>query len=130
MVGWILLILTRMQDPYLTGVYAANFVQGFQESPVDPSHLQASACCKHYDANSVEKTTEAGVMWSRHDFNANVTMQDLVDSYLPGFQACVEKGQSNHVVTCQRSTLQRRLCSPKSGVSAATCDCRGNDLSA
>ena len=81
-----------MQDPYLTGEYAANFVQGFQESSIDPTHLQASACCKHYDANSMEKTTEAGVLWSRHDFNANVTMQDLVVSYLPVFQAFVEKG--------------------------------------
>jgi hypothetical protein len=82
---------TPGEDPYLTGEYAASFVQGFQESPVDPTNLQASACCKHYDANSMEKTTEAGVSWNRHDFNANVTMQDLVDSYMPGFQACVEK---------------------------------------
>ena len=28
----------------------------------------------------MEKSTEAGVSWSRHDFDANVTMQDLTDS--------------------------------------------------
>ena len=69
-------------------------MRGFQESPVDGgAHLLASACCKHYAANSVERSTEAGVSHTRHDFDANVTMQDLVDSYLPGFQACVEKGK-------------------------------------
>ena len=31
--------------------------------------------------------------WSRHDFDANVTMQDLVDSYMPAFQSCVQKGR-------------------------------------
>ena len=56
-------------------------------------HLQASACCKHFAANSVEKSTEAGATHSRHDFDADVTMQDLVDSFLPGFQSCVEKGR-------------------------------------
>ena len=71
---------TPGEDPYLTGEYASLFVRGFQESPLDPEHLQASACCKHYDANSMEKSTEAGVSWSRHDFDANVTMQDLTDS--------------------------------------------------
>ena len=84
---------TPGEDPYLTGEYAAAFVRGFQESPVDPGHLQASACCKHYDANSMESTTEAGVFLTRHDFDANVTMQDLVDSYMPAFQSCVEKGR-------------------------------------
>ena len=82
---------------FVTGEYAAAFVRGFQESPVDPSHLQASACCKHYDANSMEGSTEAGVHHTRHDFNANVTLQDLVDSYMPGFQACVEKGRVSGV---------------------------------
>ena len=66
---------TPGEDPYLSGEYAAAFVQGFQESPVDPRYLQASACCKHYDANSMESSTEAGVTFTRHNFDANVTMQ-------------------------------------------------------
>ena len=39
-----------------------------------------------------ENATEAGVNHNRHEFSANVSMQDLVDSYLPPFQSCVEKG--------------------------------------
>lgn len=43
--------------------------------------------------------------WTRHDFNANVTMQDLVDSYMPAFQSCVEKGRvSGLMCSCERSS--------------------------
>ncbi len=34
------------------------FVRGFQEAPEDPYHIQASACCKHYVADSMESTTQ------------------------------------------------------------------------
>ena len=81
------------EDPVLTGEYASSFIRAFQESELDSRYLQASACCKHYAANNVEKSTEAGVQWSRYDIASNVTMQDLVDSYLPAFQACVERGR-------------------------------------
>eukprot|EP00418_Pyrodinium_bahamense_P007913 CAMPEP_0179121212 /NCGR_PEP_ID=MMETSP0796-20121207/57152_1 /TAXON_ID=73915 /ORGANISM="Pyrodinium bahamense, Strain pbaha01" /LENGTH=794 /DNA_ID=CAMNT_0020819793 /DNA_START=44 /DNA_END=2428 /DNA_ORIENTATION=+ len=86
-------IETPGEDPYLSGEYATEFVKGFQESPDDPYHLQASACCKHYVANEMESSNVAGVHWDRHHFNANITTQDLVDSYMAPFQACVEKGR-------------------------------------
>ena len=41
----------------------------------------------------MESTSEAGVPYTRHDFDANVNMQDLVDSYMLAFQSCVEKGR-------------------------------------
>ena len=72
------------EDPYLSGEYAVSFVHGLERSPDDPYHIQASACCKHYAANSMEGSTEGGQTHSRHDFDANITMQDLVDSYLAG----------------------------------------------
>ena len=83
--------LVRVEDPYLSGQYAVSFVQGFERNPQDPTHLQASACCKHYAANSMEDTTEGGVKLSRHTIDANITQQDLIDSYLAPFQACVEQ---------------------------------------
>ena len=85
-------IETPGEDPYLTGEYATAFVSGFQNSEDDPYHLQASACCKHYAANSMDGSTVAGTHWDRNHFDANITNQDLVDSYLLPFQACVEKG--------------------------------------
>jgi len=82
------------EDPYHVGEYAEWFVKGFEQAPEDDGqHIQASACCKHYAANSMEHTTEGGQTHTRHDFDENITMQDLVDSYLFPFQSCVEKGK-------------------------------------
>ena len=53
---------------------------------------QASACCKHYVANSLEHTSENHMTWDRFEVDSVVSQQDLVDSYMPAFQACVEKG--------------------------------------
>merc|ERR1719473_1597346 len=81
------------EDPYHVGEYAEWFVKGFEQAPEDAGHIQASACCKHYAANSMEHATEGGQTHTRHDFSANITQQDLVDSYLLPFQSCVEKGK-------------------------------------
>jgi len=81
------------EDPMLSGEYATSFVQGFERNPDDTTHIMASACCKHYAANSMEHTTEGLETHTRHNFDANITSQDLVDSYLAPFQACVEKGK-------------------------------------
>lgn len=67
-------------------------MQGFERNPEDRVHIQASACCKHYAANSMESSNVAGVHYDRTHFSANVTEQDLKDSYLLPFQVCVEKG--------------------------------------
>lgn len=86
-------IETPGEDPYLSGEYAAQFVQGFERNPADEEHIQASACCKHYVANSMDSSKVAGVHWDRNHFDADITQQDLMDSYMPPFQACVEKGK-------------------------------------
>ena len=41
----------------------------------------------------MDHSTVAGETFDRTTFNANISMQDLVDSYLLPFQACVEKGK-------------------------------------
>ena len=41
----------------------------------------------------MDQTTQNGDHHWRSEFNAEVTMQDLVDSYMPPFQACVERGR-------------------------------------
>ena len=57
-------------------------------------HIQASACCKHFVANSMEGTTEKdGEEEDRMHVDSNVTLQDLIDSYMVPFQACVEQGK-------------------------------------
>ena len=90
------------EDPYLSGEYAASFVQGFERNPDDPTHIQASACCKHFAANSMEHTTEGGQTHTRHNMDANITQQDLIDSYLAPFQVCVEQGKvSGLMCSCE-----------------------------
>ena len=96
-------IETPGEDPYLSGEYATEFVQGFQNHPDDPNHLMASACCKHYVANSMESTRQQNTSWNRHDFNAKITQQDLVDSYMVPFQACVEKGKVSSLMCSYNS---------------------------
>ena len=87
-------IETPGEDPYLTGEYSVFFTHGMQEAPEDPGHIQASACCKHFIANSLEGTTERdGEEEDRMHVNSNVTLQDLIDSYMAPFQTCVEKGR-------------------------------------
>ena len=80
------------EDPFLSGEYAVGFVTGLEHLPDEPRYLAASACCKHYAANSLEDSAYAGVHHTRYSANPNITQQDLVDSYLAPFQACVEKG--------------------------------------
>ena len=93
---------TPGEDPYVTGQYAIAFVTGLQESPDDPTHLQASACCKHFAANSLEGSTVDGVTDDRHHNDAKITLQDLFDSYLAPFQACVEQGRvSGLMCSCE-----------------------------
>ena len=80
------------EDPTLTGQYAANFVRGLQGEVggEDGKHIQIAACCKHFVANSLEN-------WNghtRHNFNAEISQEDLMTYYLPPFRACVMEGHS------------------------------------
>ena len=86
-------IETPGEDPYQSGEYAEWYVKGMEKAPEDPYHIQASACCKHYVANSMDGTTQHGIHHDRNHYDATITMQDLVDSYMKPFQACVEKGE-------------------------------------
>ena len=41
----------------------------------------------------MDGTTENGVHHDRNHYDAIITQQDLIDSYMQPFQACVEKGK-------------------------------------
>ncbi len=82
------------EDPFTLGEYARSFVLGFEHATETPYPLQASACCKHYVANSLDAWNGT----DRYHVNAEVPMQDLVDSYLPAFQVCVEEGQVSSIM--------------------------------
>ncbi len=85
---------TPGEDPLLNAAYAVNFVRGVQEGQ-DPRYLKASACCKHFAAYSMEDLKNGT---DRHNFDAHITAQDMADTYLPAFEACVVGGRASGIM--------------------------------
>lgn len=73
---------TYGEDPWLTGRLGVRFVRGLQGK--DPDHLKTAACAKHFAVHSGPESL-------RHEFNAEVSAQDLFETYLPAFQALVRE---------------------------------------
>merc|ERR1712195_13494 len=80
---------TPGEDPTMNGEYAEQFVTGMQGG-ADSKYLKVSSCLKHYAAYN----EEAG----RNSFAAMVTSQDMEDTFLPAFQAGVEKGNASSIM--------------------------------
>ena len=99
---------TPGEDPTINSDYTEGFVSGFQNGAEDPTRLNASACCKHYAAYSMEKWgpngpgSKASVV-DRHHFNALVSEQDLADSYYPPFISCANRGNASGVMCSYNS---------------------------
>tara|TARA_R110002033_G_C3897451_1_gene240029 strand:+ start:9016 stop:11214 length:2199 start_codon:yes stop_codon:yes gene_type:complete len=74
---------TYGEDPFLSGQIGAAFINGMQGN--DSKYLKTAACAKHYAVHS-------GPEALRHSFNAVVNQQDLHETYLPAFKACVDAG--------------------------------------
>ena len=72
---------TYGEDPFLTSRIGVAFVNGLQGS--DPRYLKTAACAKHYAVHS-------GPERLRHVFNAEASMKDLWETYLPAFNALVD----------------------------------------
>src|SRR5579859_1517790 len=71
---------TYGEDPLLTGEIGGAFVRGLQGD--DPRYLKAAACAKHFAVHS-------GPERLRHSFDAQVSLRDLHDTYLPAFKKLV-----------------------------------------
>ncbi len=80
---------TYGEDPYLTGVLGLAFVRGMQGD--HPKYLKVAACAKHFAVHS-------GPEKDRHQFNAQVSLRDLNDTYLPAFKRLVQDGQVEAVM--------------------------------
>jgi len=90
---------TYGEDPILTSKMGVAFVKGLQGN--DPSYLKVAACAKHFAVHS-------GPEKLRHQFNAQVSMKDLWETYLPAFKALVD----NHVeaVMCAYNRTNDEVC--------------------
>jgi len=85
---------TYGEDPYLTGEIGIEYVKGIQGD--DPRYMLAMACAKHYAVHS-------GPERSRHSFNAEISEQDLYDTYLPQFERVVREGRVAGVMSAYNS---------------------------
>ena len=71
---------TYGEDPYLTSRMGLAFVTGLQGD--DPRYLKVVATPKHFAVHS-------GPEQLRHEFNVNVSPQDLQATYLPAFHTTI-----------------------------------------
>ncbi|KAG5250953.1 beta-D-xylosidase [Salix suchowensis] len=89
---------TPGEDPLVTGKYAVSYVRGVQgdsfEGGTLGEQLQASACCKHFTAYDLDNWKGM----NRFIFDAQVTLQDLADTYQPPFQSCIQEGKASGIM--------------------------------
>ena len=85
---------TYGEDPYLTSRLGVAFVEGLQGN--DPHYLKVVATPKHYAVHS-------GPEPLRHEFDAVVSEEDMVNTYLPAFRATIEEGKAESIMCCYNS---------------------------
>ncbi len=95
---------TYGEDPYLTSRLGVRFVEGMQGD--DPDYLKTAACAKHFAVHS-------GPEGLRHSFNAIASKQDMYETYLPAFKACVQEAKVEAVMGAYNRTNGEPCCGSK-----------------
>ena len=95
---------TYGEDPYLTSRLGVCFVEGIQGK--DDNYMKAAACAKHFAVHS-------GPEDERHSFNAEISKQDLFETYLPAFEACVKEAKVETVMGAYNRTNGEPCCGSK-----------------
>ncbi|PIA54809.1 hypothetical protein AQUCO_00901003v1 [Aquilegia coerulea] len=144
---------TPGEDPMTAAAYAVEYIRGFQgenwnggggdnrdrfgkkrvlagSGDSAGSELMLSACCKHLIAYDLENWKS----FTRYNFNAVVSNQDMQDTFMPPFRSCVEDAKAsclmcsyneiNGVPACANKDLlqQARLEWGFKGYIASDCD--------
>ena len=89
------------EDPYLTSRMGVRFIEGLQGD--DDNYMKSAACAKHFAVHS-------GPEDERHSFDARVSAQDLSETYLPAFEACVKEGKVEAVMGAYNRTNSEPCC--------------------
>lgn len=92
------------EDPYLTGRLGVRFIEGMQGK--DEKYMKVAACAKHFAVHS-------GPEDIRHSFNAEATVQDMRETYLPAFKACVKEAGVEVVMGAYNRTNGEPCCGSK-----------------
>lgn len=92
------------EDPYLTSRLGVRFIEGMQGK--DEKYMKVAACAKHFAVHS-------GPEDIRHSFNAEATIQDMRETYLPAFRACVREAGVEVVMGAYNRTNGEPCCGSK-----------------
>lgn len=95
---------TYGEDPYLTRRLGIRFIEGLQGH--DENYLKVAACAKHFAVHS-------GPEDMRHSFNAEVSLQDMYETYLPAFEGCVKEAKVEAVMGAYNRTNGEPCCGSK-----------------
>lgn len=95
---------TYGEDPYLTKKLGVRFVKGLQGH--DENYLKVAACAKHFAVHSGPEAT-------RHSFNAEASVQDMYETYLPAFKALVTEAKVETVMGAYNRTNGEPCCGSK-----------------
>ncbi|KAL6573112.1 putative beta-D-xylosidase 6 [Orobanche hederae] len=102
---------TPGEDPLIASAFAVEYVRAFQgeyrtenarkdgyklqrralRNDDDDDRLMLSACCKHFTAYDLERWGQ----FSRYNFNAVVSDQDMADTYEAPFRSCIQRGNAS-----------------------------------
>lgn len=92
---------TYGEDPYLTARIGVAFVKGLQGN--DPKYFKVISTPKHFAVHSGPEPV-------RHHFDAITTEQDLRETYLPAFDACVKEGKAYSVMGAYNRYMGEACC--------------------
>jgi beta-D-xylosidase 4 len=99
---------TPGEDPFRIQGYVKALISGLQG---DQDTTKVIATCKHYAAYDLESwVNPEGDTILRHDFDAIVNMQDLVEYYLPPFQQCARDSKVKSVMCSYNSVNGTPAC--------------------
>ena len=92
---------TYGECPYLTGRLGVAFCKGLQGD--DPKYLKLVATPKHFAVHS-------GPEGLRHSFNAEASLKDLYETYLPAFFECITEAKAHSVMPAYNRTNGEPCC--------------------
>ncbi len=92
------------EDPYLTSRLGVRFIEGLQGH--DENYLKSAACAKHFAVHSGPEAV-------RHSFDAVASKQDMYETYLPAFKACVQEAGVEAVMGAYNRTNGEPCCGSK-----------------
>ncbi len=95
---------TYGEDPYLTSRLGVRFIMGLQGH--DENYLKTAACAKHFAVHSGPENL-------RHSFDAEVSLKDLYETYLPAFKACVTEAKVEAVMGAYNRVNGEPACGSK-----------------